>query len=86
MDRDPEARRRACAAFRVKLRRDTGTNLPAADCEELLDTAFEPAAEGGEQVTLQSNPGRGLHSSTSQLNLSALNGIGGVREGLCIPC
>jgi len=30
--------------------------------------------------------GRGLHSSTSQLNLSALYGIGGVRQGLCSPC
>jgi hypothetical protein len=29
--------------------------------------------------------GRGLHSSTFQLNLSALYGIGGVRKGLCSP-
>ena len=29
---------------------------------------------------------RGLHSFTSQLNLSALYGIGGVRKGLCSPC
>jgi len=29
--------------------------------------------------------GRGRHSSTFQLNLSALNGIGGVRNGLCSP-
>jgi hypothetical protein len=28
---------------------------------------------------------RGLHSSTFQLNLSALHGIGGVRKGLCSP-
>jgi len=32
------------------------------------------------------NRGRGLHSFTSQLNLRALYGIGGVREGLCSPC
>jgi hypothetical protein len=30
--------------------------------------------------------GRGLHSSTFQLNLSALYGTGGVRKGLCSPC
>jgi len=30
--------------------------------------------------------GRGLHSSTFQLNLSALHGIGGVRKGLCSLC
>jgi len=29
--------------------------------------------------------GRGLHSSTFQLNLSALYGIGGVCKGLCSP-
>ena len=29
---------------------------------------------------------RGLHSSTFQLNLSALYGIGGVRKGVCSPC
>jgi hypothetical protein len=34
----------------------------------------------------RSTGGRGLHSSTSQLNLSALYGIGGVRKGLCSPC
>jgi len=28
---------------------------------------------------------RGLHSPTSQLNLSAFYGIGGVRKGLCSP-
>ena len=32
-----------------------------------------------------SQPGMGLHSSTFQLNLSALYGIGGVRKGLCSP-
>jgi hypothetical protein len=30
--------------------------------------------------------GRGLHSSTVQLNLSALYGIGGARRGLRSPC
>jgi len=30
--------------------------------------------------------GRGLHSSTSRLNVSALYGIGGVRKGLGSPC
>jgi len=47
---------RACVAFRVKLRRDTGTDLAAADCELLLGVAF--TCEGGEEVTLQINPGR----------------------------
>jgi len=55
-DMDPEARRRACVEFRVKLSWDTGTNLSAADCEELLGGTF-----GGppprEQIILQSNPG-----------------------------
>jgi len=53
---DPEARRRACAAFRVKLSRDTGTNLTAAVCEELLGSTFE-GAEDGELISLESNPG-----------------------------
>ena len=57
---DPEARRRACVdEFRVKLRRDTGTNLTAAVCEELLGETF------GGRLSLESDPGRGLHSSTS---------------------
>jgi len=30
--------------------------------------------------------GRGLHSSTFQLNMSALYGMGDVRKGLCSPC
>jgi len=51
----PEARRRACVEFRVKLSRDTGTNLPAAVCEELLGGTF--GRPGGLQVSLQSNPG-----------------------------
>ena len=51
---DPGARRRACAAFRVKLSRDTGTNLAAAAGEDLLGATFE---RQGEEVTLQSNPG-----------------------------
>jgi len=52
---DLEARHQACVYFRVKLRGDTGANLTAADCAGLLDTTFE--CVGGEQVTLQSNPG-----------------------------
>jgi len=53
---DPEARRRACVEFRVKLSRDTGVNLAAAACESLLGAAFQ--GEGGVGVTsLQSNPG-----------------------------
>jgi len=54
---DPEARRRACVAFRVKLSRDTGANLTAAACEELLGLTYK-IAESGEEVTLQGNPGR----------------------------
>jgi TPR repeat protein len=42
-------------AFRVNLSRDTGANLTVAACEELLDALFED--EGGEEFTLQSNPG-----------------------------
>ena len=53
---DPGARRRACVEFRVTLSQDTGVNLTAADCEALLDGAFR--GEGGEEITLQSNPGR----------------------------
>ena len=51
---NPEAMRRACLEFRVKLRRDTGTRLTAAVCEELLGATFECE---GEEVSLQSNPG-----------------------------
>jgi len=47
---DPEARRRA------KLSRDTGTNLTAGDCESVLGATVE--CEGGEQVSLHSDPGR----------------------------
>jgi TPR repeat protein len=54
---DPEARRRACVVFRAKLSRDTGLNLPAAVCEGLLDTTYEKCG-GGEEVSLQSNPGQ----------------------------
>ena len=53
---EPEARRRACEEFRAKLCRDTGTDLTAAACEELLGATLE--CQGGEQVSLQSNPGR----------------------------
>jgi len=49
--------RRACLAFRVKLSRDTGLDLPAAVCESLLGAAFTGEGEGGEEVTLQSNTG-----------------------------
>ena len=65
----PETMRRASVAFRLKLSRDTGVNLPAADCEALLGTTFSGVllhdgrrlglnGEDGEEVTLQSNPGR----------------------------
>jgi hypothetical protein len=47
---DPEARRCACVAFRGSLSRDTGTDLPAAVCEELLGATFE--CENGEDVSL----------------------------------
>jgi hypothetical protein len=66
------------------------------DCELLLSTsAFEfklrryttahdrfgnACLEGGDQVLVRLL-GRGLHSLTSQLNLSALHGIGGARRG-----
>jgi len=52
---DPEARRRACVEFRVKLSRDTGANLTAATCEELCAATF---LGEGDSVTLESNPGR----------------------------
>jgi hypothetical protein len=54
---DPAARRRACVAFRVKLSRDTGANLTAAACEELLGATFT-FDDSGERVSLESNPGR----------------------------
>jgi len=44
---DPEARRRACVDFRVKLRRDTGVNLTAADCARLLDNTYESDGREG---------------------------------------
>jgi hypothetical protein len=53
---DPAARRRACVAFRVKLRRDTGVDLAAAVCERLLGSTFQDE-EGGEEVTLERDPG-----------------------------
>jgi TPR repeat protein len=53
---DPEAMRRACVEFRVKLARDTGVNLTAADCQRILGIVFD--GEGGEvDVTLHSDPG-----------------------------
>ena len=54
---DLEARHQACKEFHVKLRRrDTGVNLDAFVCARLLGNTFERVS-GGEQVTLQSNPG-----------------------------
>jgi hypothetical protein len=53
---DSEAMRRACVEFRVKLSRDTGVNLPAAACETLMGLDF--SWDDGEEVTLQSDPGR----------------------------
>jgi len=53
---DPEARRRACVAFRVKLSRDTGVHLTAAACETLLSYKLTLPDTG--EVTLQSNPGQ----------------------------
>ena len=46
--------RRACVEFRVKLSRDTGTNLTAADCETLLCSRFGYNRE----VSLETDPGR----------------------------
>ena len=80
---DPEAWRRECVEFRAKLRRDTGTNLTAAACEGLLGLQLQLDTTGEEVVSLQSNPGGGSHSFTSQFNLSACSGIGGARRG-CI--
>jgi TPR repeat protein len=55
---DPEARRRACVEFRVKLSRDTGVNLTAAACAELLEKTLTLNDSGEQaQITLQSNPG-----------------------------
>jgi len=42
--------------FRVKLRRNTGTNLTAADCETLLASTFR-RPDDGEELTLQTDPG-----------------------------
>jgi hypothetical protein len=55
MDPDARLRRRACVEFGVKLSRDTGANLSAAACEDLLATPF---TFEGEHLSLQSNPGR----------------------------
>ena len=46
----------------------------------------ELCAELENRYKIKKLPGRGLHSSTFQPNLSALYGIGGVRKGLCSPC
>ena len=44
-------------AFRTKLSRDTGVNLPATVCEGLLATIYEECG-GGEEVSLEGNPGQ----------------------------
>ena len=54
---DPEALRRAWVEFRVKLGRDTETNLTAADCETLLFSTFR-RPDNGEEVTFQTDPAR----------------------------
>jgi TPR repeat protein len=51
---DPAARHHACVEFHAKLSRDTGVNLAAAACEELLGATIHVE---GELVTLESNPG-----------------------------
>jgi hypothetical protein len=51
---DPEARRRACVEFRVKLSRDTEVNLTASACASLLGSNFTPA-DTGEEVTLHTD-------------------------------
>ena len=67
-----------------------GYQLLQLKCDELLSnfafnfnlhrySAEEPRARRGVE-------GRGFHSTTSQLNLSAFYGIGGVRKGRCSPC
>jgi hypothetical protein len=72
---DPEARRRACVAFRAKLSRDTGVILPAAACEALLGLEFM-INDTGEEVTVQSNPGRfyaGLGQGLTLVHVRAQN-------------
>jgi hypothetical protein len=44
---DPEARRRACVEFRAKLSRDTGANLTATECEEVLGLVVKCTDEAG---------------------------------------
>jgi len=70
---DSEARRRVCVEFRVKLSRDTGVNLNAADCEVLLGTTF-----GSGAVSLQRNPGRFYTSSGDAIEEQTL--------ALVLPC
>jgi len=52
--------RRACLEFRVKLSRDTGVNLTAATCEELLWATFgdQGRFHAATSISLQSDPGR----------------------------
>jgi hypothetical protein len=51
---DPEAWRRACVEFRAKLSRDTGVDLGAAVCENMLG---KTCVCEGEFLSLQSDPG-----------------------------
>ena len=55
------------------------TNLPYDANVDIRDTVDY------KNVMKEYNLGRGLQSSTFQLNLSALYGIGDVRKGLCSP-
>jgi len=54
------------------------------DCFQLLLSNSACAAAPGLSEQ-RGEPGRGLHSFTFQLNLSALYGMGSVRKGLCSP-
>jgi hypothetical protein len=44
---DPVVRRHACVALRVELKRDVGTDLTAAQCEELIDQTLQQRVVGG---------------------------------------
>jgi hypothetical protein len=49
-----EARRRPRVDFRAKLSRDTGANISAATCEELLGLLF--GRDGSERTSFQDSP------------------------------
>jgi len=51
-DMDPEAMRRACVAFRVKLSRDTGTNLDASEVAQFLDKDIHPEGKSRGNVVV----------------------------------